>query len=49
MFVESNPVPAKYSLSLLDLMEDQVRLPLVKGTELSKKKIKQVLENLSII
>jgi len=49
MFVESNPVPAKYSLSLLNLMSDEVRLPLVRGTELSKKKIKLVLEKLSII
>ena len=49
MFVESNPVPAKYSLSLLSLMSDEVRLPLVRGTELSKKKIKLVLEKLSII
>lgn len=49
MFVESNPVPAKYSLMLLGLMTDDVRLPLVKGTEDSKKKIKQVLADLSII
>ena len=33
MFVESNPVPAKYSLSLLKLMEEDVRLPLVAATE----------------
>ena len=49
MFVESNPVPAKYSLSLLNLMTDEVRLPLVTGTEESKNKIKKVLAELSII
>ena len=49
MFVESNPVPAKYSLSLLNLMNDEVRLPLVTGTEESKKIIKKVLAELSII
>ena len=49
MFVESNPVPAKYSLMLLGLMTDDVRLPLVKGTEGSKQQIKQVLADLSII
>ena len=40
MFVESNPVPAKYSLSLLKLMEEDVRLPLVTATEDSKNKKK---------
>ena len=49
MFIESNPVPAKYSLSLLNLMNDEVRLPLVTGTEESKKIIKKVLAELSII
>ena len=49
MFVESNPVPAKYSLSLLNLMNDEVRLPLVTGTEESKNKITKVLAELSII
>lgn len=49
MFVESNPVPAKYSLSLLNLMSEEVRLPLVSGTEESKRIIKKVLSELSII
>ena len=29
MFVESNPVPAKYSLNLMGMMSEEVRLPLV--------------------
>ena len=49
MFVESNPVPAKYSLSLLKLMEEDVRLPLVTATEESKNKIKNILKKTSII
>ena len=49
MFVESNPVPAKYSLSLLSLMSEEVRLPLVKATDDSKLKIRKVLEQLSIV
>ena len=49
MFVESNPVPAKYSLQLLSMMKDEVRLPLVTASEDSKKKINKVLKNLSII
>ena len=49
MFVESNPVPAKYSLSLLKLMEEDVRLPLVTATEDSKNKIRNILKRTSII
>ena len=49
MFVESNPVPAKYSLSLLSLMSEEVRSPLVKATDDSKLKIRKVLEQLSIV
>jgi 4-hydroxy-tetrahydrodipicolinate synthase len=49
MFVESNPVPAKYSLSLLKLMEEDVRLPLVAATEESKNKIRNILKKTSII
>ena len=49
LFIESNPVPAKYSLSLMKLMTDEVRLPLVTASEISKEKIRKVLEQLSII
>lgn len=49
MFVESNPVPAKYSLSLLKLMEEDVRLPLVTATEDFKNKIRNILKKTSII
>lgn len=49
MFVESNPVPAKYSLSLLKLMKEDVRLPLVTATEDSKNKIRNILKKTSII
>ena len=49
IFVDSNPVPAKYSLSLLKLMEEDVRLPLVTATEDSKNKIRNILKKTSII
>ena len=49
MFVESNPVPAKYSLSLMKMMSEEVRLPLVTAEDSSKEKIKAVLKNLSLI
>ena len=43
MFIESNPSPVKYAAKLLGLCEDDVRLPLVKVTEKSKKEIKKAL------
>ena len=43
MFLESNPSPVKYAAKLLDLCEDQVRLPLVKVTETTKESIKKAL------
>lgn len=49
MFIESNPVPAKYSLSLMSMMSEEVRLPLVTAEDSSKEKIKAVLKSLSLI
>ena len=49
MFVESNPVPAKYSLKLMGMMSEDVRLPLVTAENSSKEKIKAVLKKLDLI
>jgi len=49
MFVESNPVPAKYSLNLMGMMSEDVRLPLVTAKNSSKEKIKAILKSLSLI
>ena len=49
MFIESNPSPVKYAAKLLDLCEDDVRLPLVKVTEPSKKIIKEALQSAKLI
>ncbi|MDC3088129.1 4-hydroxy-tetrahydrodipicolinate synthase [Candidatus Pelagibacter sp.] len=43
MFVESNPSPVKYAAKLLNLCEDEVRLPLVKVTDPTKQIIKKAL------
>ena len=43
MFIESNPSPVKYAAKLLNLCEDDVRLPLVKVTETTKESIKKAL------
>ena len=49
MFVESNPSPVKYAAKLLNLCEDDVRLPLVKVTEPTKLIIKKALESAKLI
>ena len=49
MFVESNPSPVKYAAKLLNLCTDEVRLPLVKVTDKTKKIIKEALESSKLI
>ena len=49
MFVESNPSPVKYAAKLLNLCEDDVRLPLVKVTDTTKEIIKKALESAKLI
>jgi len=49
MFVESNPSPVKYAAKLLNLCEDDVRLPLVKVTNSTKEIVKQALHSAELI
>jgi len=49
MFIESNPSPVKYAAKLLGLCGDEVRLPLVKITELSKEAVKKALISANLI
>jgi len=49
LFIESNPSPVKYAASLLNLSSDDVRLPLVKVTEPTKKIIKSALLHANLI
>jgi 4-hydroxy-tetrahydrodipicolinate synthase len=49
MFVESNPSPVKYAAKLLNLCDDNVRLPLVKVTEPTKEIIKKALYTAKLI
>ena len=49
MFVESNPSPVKYAAKLLNLCSDDVRLPLVKVTDDTKKIIKEALKFAKLI
>jgi len=49
MFVESNTSPVKYAAKLLNLCEDDVRLPLVKVTEQTKEIVKKSLQSAKLI
>jgi len=49
MFIESNPSPVKYAAKLLDLCDDEVRLPLVKITDPSKEIVKKALMSAQLI
>ena len=49
MFVESNPSPVKYAAKLLNLCEDDVRLPLVKVTNSTKEIVKKALQSAKLI
>tara|TARA_Y100001970_G_scaffold217935_1_gene267100 strand:- start:1562 stop:2446 length:885 start_codon:yes stop_codon:yes gene_type:complete len=44
LFIESNPSPVKYAASLLKLAPDDVRLPLVKVMDETKKTVKDALK-----
>jgi len=49
MFVESNPSPVKYAAKLLNLCDDDVRLPLVKVTDSTKEIVKKALQSTKLI
>jgi 4-hydroxy-tetrahydrodipicolinate synthase len=49
MFVESNPSPVKYGAKLMNLCNDEVRLPLVKLTDNAKVIVKKALESAKLI
>jgi len=49
MFVESNPSPVKYAAKLMNLCDDDVRLPLVKVTNSTKEIVKEAIETAKLI
>lgn len=49
LFVESSPSPVKYAASLLNLSSEEVRLPLVKVTEKTKKTVRSALAHANLI
>lgn len=49
LFVESNPGPVKYAMSLMGLCSDELRLPLVSPSDASKARVRSVLRGLGLI
>tara|TARA_B100001123_G_scaffold422243_1_gene530902 strand:+ start:403 stop:1287 length:885 start_codon:yes stop_codon:yes gene_type:complete len=49
LFIESSPSPVKYASSLLGLSSDEVRLPLVKVNEDTKKAVKSAMEYANLL
>jgi 4-hydroxy-tetrahydrodipicolinate synthase len=43
LFIETNPAPAKYALSLLGKCADTVRLPMVRLAESTKAAVRQAM------
>jgi len=48
-FIESNPIPVKAALSMMGLIEDVLRLPLVPMSDANRAKLRRVMEELGII
>ena len=49
LFIESSPSPVKYAASLLNLCTEEVRLPLVKITDKTKKAVKSAMSHADLI
>jgi 4-hydroxy-tetrahydrodipicolinate synthase len=49
LFVETNPSPVKYAASVLRLMEDTVRLPMIPVSEDTKKKVRSAMVHAGLI
>jgi 4-hydroxy-tetrahydrodipicolinate synthase len=45
-FIESSPAPCKFVMKEMNLLEENLRLPLVPVTEATRKKLKEILKNL---
>ena len=49
LFIESSPSPVKYAASLLNLCSEDVRLPLVKITDKTKKTVRSAMTHANLI
>ena len=49
LFIETNPAPAKYALSLLGKCEDTVRLPMVRLADKTKAAVREAMVHAGLI
>jgi 4-hydroxy-tetrahydrodipicolinate synthase len=49
MFVESNPIPVKWAVSQLGLINDAIRLPLTQLSQANQVKVIQALKSVSLV
>lgn len=49
LFSDASPGPVKYAMSLLGLMSDELRLPMVEPNDAAKAKVKAALEELGLL
>jgi 4-hydroxy-tetrahydrodipicolinate synthase len=49
LFVETNPQPVKYGLSLLGFGSDEMRLPMIPASESTRKIVQAAMENLGLL
>jgi 4-hydroxy-tetrahydrodipicolinate synthase len=45
-FIEASPAPCKFVMKEMNLLEENLRLPLVPVTEPTRKKLREILKNL---
>ncbi|HYR88832.1 MAG TPA: 4-hydroxy-tetrahydrodipicolinate synthase [Terriglobia bacterium] len=48
-FIESNPIPVKAALAMMNLIEENYRLPLVPMSEANREKLAKVVEELGLL
>ena len=48
-FIETNPIPAKTALSMMGMIEEEFRLPMVRIGDESRQKLKKVLIELGLV
>ena len=49
LFIETNPSPVKYAASVLGLMEDNVRLPMIPVSESTKIAVRSAMVHAGLI
>jgi 4-hydroxy-tetrahydrodipicolinate synthase len=48
-FIESNPIPVKAALAMMELCDEVYRLPMVPPSEASRARIRQTLADLGVL